>query len=195
MTEAGPVGAAAGGERRRPSLRTAWRLAAVLLVVVLSIGIFALRAEVERWANYGYLGIFLASVLANGTILLPAPGVALVAAMGGVLNPLLVSLAAGFGASIGELVGYMAGFGGQLVVERIALYERLLGWMRQYGSLTIFILAAVPNPFFDLAGMAAGSLGVPVQRFFVWCLLGKIVKMLAFAYGGALAVHWLGSLP
>jgi len=137
------------------------------------------------------VGIFLASILANGTILLPAPGVALVAAVGGVLNPLLVSLAAGFGAAIGELVGYIAGFGGQLVVERITLYDRLLQWMRRYGALTIFVLAAVPNPFFDLAGMAAGSLRVPVRRFFLWCLLGKLVKMLAFAYSGALAVRWL----
>ena len=194
MRDAGPAPAASGGEKRRPSIDTAWRLAALLLVVLVSIGIFGLRAEVQRWANYGYLGIFVASVLANGTILLPAPGVALVAVMGGVLNPLLVSLAAGIGAAIGELVGYVAGFGGQLVVERIALYDRLLRWMRNYGSLTIFVLAAVPNPFFDLAGMAAGSLRVPVRRFFVWCLLGKLAKMLAFAYGGALAVRWFGGL-
>ena len=182
------------GEKARSPAYTAWRLAALLLVILVGISIFALRAQVERWANYGYLGIFIASILANGTILLPAPGVALVAAMGGVLNPLLVSLAAGLGASIGELVGYTAGIGGQLVVERIALYERLLQWMRRYGSLTIFVLAAVPNPFFDLAGMAAGSLRVPIQRFFLWCLLGKIIKMLAFAYGGALALRWLGGL-
>jgi uncharacterized membrane protein YdjX (TVP38/TMEM64 family) len=185
-----PVAGAAGP--RRPWIRTAWQLAALVLVAVVSVGIFALRIQVETWANLGYLGIFLASVLTSGTVLLPAPGVALVAAMGAVLNPLLVSLAAGLGASIGELVGYMAGFGGQLVVERIALYDRLLGWMRRFGPLTIFVFAAVPNPFFDLAGMAAGSLRMPVQRFFLWCLLGKIVKMLAFAYSGALAVRWLG---
>jgi uncharacterized membrane protein YdjX (TVP38/TMEM64 family) len=195
VSGAGPTPAAEAVGRSRRTASTAGRLAALLLVVVVSVGIFALRAEVATWAQYGYLGIFLASVLANGTVLLPAPGVALVAAMGGVLNPLLVSLAAGLGASIGEMVGYMAGVGGQLVVERVALYDRLLQWMQRYGSLTIFVLAAVPNPFFDLAGMAAGSLRVPVRRFFLWCLLGKIVKMLAFAYSGALAVRWLGGAP
>ena len=195
MSDAGPAPAAEAVERPRRTANTAGRLAALLLVVIVSISVFALRTEVARWAQYGYLGIFLASILANGTVLLPAPGVALVAAMGGVLNPLLVSLAAGLGAAIGELVGYMAGVGGQLVVERIALYDRLLQWMQRYGSLTIFVLAAVPNPFFDLAGMAAGSLRVPVRRFFLWCLLGKIVKMLAFAYVGALAVRWLRGAP
>jgi len=191
VRDAGLAPAASVDDKRRPPIRIAWRLAALLLVVLVSITIFSLRAEVQRWASYGYVGIFLASILANGTILLPAPGVALVAAMGGVLNPLLVSLAAGLGAAIGELVGYIAGFGGQLVVERITLYDRLLQWMRRYGALTIFVLAAVPNPFFDLAGMAAGSLRVPVRRFFLWCLLGKLVKMLAFAYSGAVAVRWL----
>jgi uncharacterized membrane protein YdjX (TVP38/TMEM64 family) len=170
-----------------------WRILALLLVAAASAMVFLLRTEVARWATYGYLGVFVASILASGTVLLPAPGVVLVFALGGVLNPLLVSLAAGVGAAVGELVGYTAGFGGQVIVERVALYDRLRTWMQRYGAITILVLAAIPNPFFDLAGIAAGSLRMPVQRFFLWCLLGKVLKMLAFAYGGAIAVHSLGS--
>ena len=57
--------------------------------------------------------------------------------------------------------------------------------MKKNGSLTVFILAAIPNPFFDLAGVAAGSLKMPVVRFFIFCWMGEIVKMGIFAFAGA----------
>jgi membrane protein DedA with SNARE-associated domain len=53
------------------------------------------------------------------------------------------------------------------------------------------ILAALPNPFFDLAGMAAGALKMPIQKFIFWCVIGKIIKMLFFAYTGAYSINWL----
>jgi membrane protein DedA with SNARE-associated domain len=194
VTDVGRAPSDGSRKSRGISSRDAWRILALLLVVAASAIVYLLRSQVAGWATYGYLGVFAASVLASGTVLLPAPGVVLVFALGGVLNPLLVSFAAGMGAAVGELVGYTAGFGGQVIVERVALYDRLLVWMRRYGAVTILVLAAIPNPFFDLAGIAAGSLRMPVQRFFMWCLLGKILKMLAFAYSGALVVHSLGGL-
>lgn len=166
----------------------------MLGAVGLSIYLFAVRTEAEKLASYGYPGIFVLSILANATILLPAPGIAFVFAMGAVFNPLFVALAAGTGAAIGEMSGYAAGFAGQSVVEQTALYKRIVPWMQRYGSMTTFILAAAPNPFFDLAGMAAGALKMPAWRFFFWCLMGKIVKMLAFAYTGAYSIDWLVSI-
>jgi membrane protein YqaA with SNARE-associated domain len=129
--------------------------------------------------------------MANATILLPAPGVAVVFAMGSVFQPLLVALCAGAGAAIGELTSYAAGFGGQVVVERMEVYARIVPWMRRYGGPTTFLLAAVPNPFFDLAGIAAGALRMPFVPFLMWCLLGECVKMLVFAYTGAYSIKWL----
>jgi len=142
-------------------------------------------------AAYGYPGIFIISILANATILLPAPGIAVVFAMGSVFNPFFVGIVAGAGAAIGEISGYVAGFSGQGVIENIKLYNRINSWMRSYGAFTIFILAALPNPFFDLAGMAAGVLKMPVQKFIFWCVIGKIIKMLFFAYTGAYSINWL----
>jgi uncharacterized membrane protein YdjX (TVP38/TMEM64 family) len=85
----------------------------------------------------------------------------------------------------------MFGFGGQPVLQRIGPYQRIAGWMQNYGALTILVLAAVPNPFFDLAGMSAGALKMPIRRFIFWCLAGKIIKMLVFAYTGAYSLDWL----
>lgn len=161
------------------------RILALLVVVGLSIFVFSIRDQAERLAIYGYPGIFVLSFLAYATVLLPAPGVAVVFTMGSVFNPLGVALAAGSGAALGELSGYLAGFSGQAVIERADIYERLTRWMKKNGSLTIFLLAAIPNPFFDLAGLAAGSLQMPVTRFLIFCWMGEIVKMGIFAYAGA----------
>lgn len=161
------------------------RITALFVVIGLSIFIFTIRDQAEDLAIYGYPGIFILSFMAYATVLLPAPGVAVVFTMGSVFNPFGVALAAGTGAALGELSGYLAGFSGQAVVERVEVYERLTRWMRRNGSLTVFLLAAIPNPFFDLAGVAAGSLKMPVVRFFIFCWMGEVIKMAIFAFAGA----------
>jgi membrane protein YqaA with SNARE-associated domain len=167
------------------------RIFLVLGVVALSGYVFAIRDQAARLAAYGYPGIFLISVLANATLFLPAPGIAIVFAMGSVFNPALVGLVAGAGAAIGEMSGYAAGVGGQGAVAGTSLYHRIFPLMERYGAVTTLVLAAVPNPFFDLAGMAAGALRMPAWKFLLWCFLGKTLKMLIFAYTGAYSVDWL----
>jgi membrane protein DedA with SNARE-associated domain len=168
------------------------RVLALLAVIAISVWIYQLpRDRVKELASFGYVGIFLISILANATIFLPAPGVAFVFSMGAVFNPILVALAAGAGASLGELSGYLAGFSGQKVAERTALITKLEGWMKKYGGWIILILAFVPNPFFDLAGMIAGMLKMPLRKFLFFCFIGKTLKMLLFAYFGSLSIPWL----
>jgi uncharacterized membrane protein YdjX (TVP38/TMEM64 family) len=106
-------------------------------------------------------------------------------AMGAVFHPFWVALAAGVGAGIGELSGYLAGFSGQAVVESKPRYEKMVGWMRRYGDLTILVLAIIPNPLFDMAGIIAGVMKMPVWKFLLFCIVGKIIKMMAFAYLGS----------
>lgn len=166
------------------------RIMALFVVVALSVFIFSVRDRASELAIYGYPGIFLISFMAYATVLLPAPGVALVFTMGSVFNPLGVALAAGTGAALGELSGYLAGFSGQAVVERVDIYDRLTRWMQKNGSLTVLVLAAIPNPFFDLAGVAAGSLKMPVLRFLLWCWIGEIIKMSVFAFAGAKSINF-----
>ena len=108
--------------------------------------------------------------------------------MGAIYNPVGVAVAAGLGAAIGELSGYLAGFSGQAVVERIDTYKALLDWMdehKQLSNLAIFLLAFIPNPLFDLAGIASGTLKIPIPRFLFFVSIGKVLKMLLIAYAGA----------
>lgn len=167
------------------------RVAIVLSIIGLSVYLYSIRHRVEELQGYGYPGIFLFNLLANATLILPVPGVLVTSLMGGVFNPFWVAIAAGSGASLGELSGYLAGFSGQRVAERTQMYETMEGWMKKYGNWAILLLSFVPNPFFDMAGMIAGALRMDVFKFLAWCWLGKVLKMLLFAYGGAGIVRFI----
>lgn len=160
------------------------RVIVLLGVIGLTVVLVIYREEIQALQAFGYPGIFLFSILANATILIPVPGVVFTSAMGAVFNPLFVSLAAGAGAALGELSGYLAGFSGQAVVEDSPRYQRVVRWMEKYGDITILILAFIPNPLFDLAGIVAGILKMPVWKFLAFCVIGKILKMMMFAYAG-----------
>ncbi len=175
--------------------KTTWiniaRIAALLFVIALSIFIFSqsekLAAYTEQIPGLGwfaYPAIFGLSIAANATIILPVPGVVLTSMFGSVFNPILVAIAAGLGASLGELSGYLAGFSGQAAIERTKWSDNVERWMAKYGNWTVLVLAFIPNPLFDLAGMTAGALKMPLVKFLTWCAIGKILKMLAFAYLG-----------
>jgi membrane protein YqaA with SNARE-associated domain len=173
---------------------TLLRVLVLIGVIALIAALFVFRDQVKKLQDYGYVGIFLLSIAANATIIIPIPGVAFTMAMGAIFNPIGVAIAAGLGAALGELTGYLAGFSGQAVAERSKLYSRLTTWMKVHQNLAygaIFLLAFIPNPVFDLAGMSSGALKLPIWKFLIACALGKILKMLLFAYAGYYSVTWI----
>jgi len=169
------------------------RILVLVLVILVTILLFRYRDQIQQLSGLGYLGVFLLSILANATIILPLPGVLLTSAMGAIFSPFWVALSAGAGAAIGELTGYLAGFSGQVVIENKNWYDRFTAWMGKYGFAAVFILGFIPNPLFDLAGIAAGVMGMKIWKFLVWSFLGKFLKMLLFAYTGeSLFVYFSG---
>lgn len=160
-------------------------------MLAISLAVFFLRDHLHRFAGLGYLGVFVLGFFTSATVFLPSLGFTVVFAFGSAFHPLGVGLAAGAGAALGEITGYMAGFSGQALVEHRAAYRRVVGWMQRNGFLTICVLAAIPNPAFDLAGMAAGVLRMALWRFLLAAWLGKTAKTLVFAYAGAYSVDWI----
>jgi membrane protein DedA with SNARE-associated domain len=169
------------------------RILALVAVVGITLYIYSIRDRVEEFQRFGYPGIFLIALLANATVLLPAPGVAVIYAMGTIFNPFGVGLAAGLGGTIGELSGYLAGFSGQAVVERMDIYNRIKPWVDKYGGWTILVLSAIPNPFFDVAGIAAGIAKMPLHIFLLFSGIGQLIKMTAFALAGHYSISLLST--
>jgi len=160
-------------------------VATLLASIGITVAIILLRDQLGNFAVYGYPGIFLVNLIGNATLILPAPAYAAVFAVGGVMNPVLVGIVGGLGAALGEMTGYLAGVGGRPVVKNRRLYERLEGWMHRRGMMVvIFLLALVPNPIFDVGGLLAGALRMPVLRFLLACWAGKTVRLIGIALLG-----------
>lgn len=161
------------------------RILIFVLVVGLTVYLVLIRDRIADLEGYGYPGIFLFSLLANASLVIPLPGVILTSAMGAVFDPFWVAMAAGSGAALGEISGYLAGFSGRGLASRAGWYPRVEGWMRRYGIWAVLLLSFIPNPAFDIAGIVAGAMRMPLWKFLLFCWIGKILKMLMFAYGGA----------
>lgn len=161
----------------------------MLFVIAISVYIFSIRDRAQELEKYSYPGIFLISFMAYATVFLPAPGTAVVFAMGAVFNPLIVALVAGIGAALGELTGYLAGYSSQPVIERANVYQRMVSWLTKYGSIAVLILSAIPNPFFDITGLAAGALKMPVFKFLFLTWIGETIKMLVISYAGSSSLN------
>ena len=166
------------------------RVATVVAIAAALVATFYYRDKLEELEGYGYTAVFLVGLISNATLILPVPGLAVSSVLGAVFNPFIVGIVAGTGQALGELTGYLAGYSGQTWVDENRTYDRLVRWTDQYGTLMVFVLALIPNPVFDVAGLAAGALRMPLWKFFLSCVAGKIIKNALFALGGDL----LGSL-
>jgi uncharacterized membrane protein YdjX (TVP38/TMEM64 family) len=162
-----------------------------LLLTAFAIGFFYFSADIESLKSYGYAGLFLINLIGAASILLPSPAAASVVAAGALLEDFLgvpafiwVGLVAGLGEAIGEFSGYAAGYGGRFIVEERPAYGRIRAWMEKRGFMTMFVMSTIPNPFFDVAGLAAGAVQMPLRRFFFAVLGGKVIKNTWLAAAG-----------
>jgi membrane protein YqaA with SNARE-associated domain len=191
-------------ERRRLWRREYTALLAVaFLLSAFAFTVYVLGADPSHLRRYGYLGVFLVPLIGSATFILPMPGLAVIATGGALLDPvlgippwILVGILAGLGETLGELTGYAAGYGGRAVLQERRFMPRLEGWMQKQGSVVMFAMSVLPNPFFDVAGVIAGAVRMPIWKFFVAVLLGKIIKSMYIAGAGALGIsiieRWTG---
>lgn len=145
----------------------------------------------------GYTGAFIVNLVGSAAVVVPVPGLFAVCAAATPefgLNFLLLALAGAAGSTIGELSGYLAGYGSQGVAQRSKYYQRIHDYVVKRGGFALFVFAAIPNPLFDIGGIAAGSLGYPVSRFLLWVGIGKFVKFLVFAYACRESISWIVDL-
>src|SRR3990170_3533327 len=98
--------------------------------------------------QYGYLGIFFISLLGATSIFIPIPSSVVIFILGGnsAFEPLWIAIAAGLGAAVGELSGYVIGLGGRKIIgekykRKMDILTRLF---KRFGSIVIFVFALTP---------------------------------------------------
>jgi membrane protein YqaA with SNARE-associated domain len=155
------------------------------LVIAYTVGGVKL---VER---FGYIGVFLFAVIGSASMFIPVPGAAAGITLGLLLKPVpylplpqpvLVGVIVAAGSAVGELTGYSTGVGGRAVIGNSRVGRILVTLMRRHGTLTVFCVAAVPNPFIDVGGIAAGVAGMTMRRFMTVMFIGKCFNYITIAY-------------
>lgn len=161
-----------------------------------------LLQDIETWlqnfaVQYGYLGVFLISLFGAMSIFVPIPYTVVIFILGGLpsFDPLLIAVAAGTGAAIGEFSGYLIGVGGSKVIsgrykKRIDFLTKLF---KKYGSIAIFVFALTPLPD-DLLFIPLGIMRYSLLRAFIPAILGKFFSNLIIAYSGRLSLEIVKSL-
>jgi len=169
------------------------KLIILVVIIGLTVALFLFRDQVQELDSLGYLGAFIANLASSATIIVPVPGIAVVFILGDIWNPLFIGLVSGAGSALGELTGYAAGYSGRSLFQGNKLYPKITGWVEKRGAVLIFIFALIPNPLFDLVGIAAGALRYPVWKFLFFCLLGKTPRCILIAYAGRWGLEWVRS--
>ncbi len=166
-----------------------------MLTVTLITILFSDITDLDFWKRVGYPGVLFFSFIGSAGIVFTVPGLIAVCGAGGLeLNPIILGLLSGVGEAVGELSAYAIGFGGKGVIERRKLYHTLRRLIVRRGTVMLFVVSIIPNPFFDIVGIVAGGVNYPIRRFLIIVWAGKTIKGMAVAYAcfyGVKLLPWL----
>lgn len=157
----------------------------VSILVILSVIIF--RDRLSELEHLGLLGIMLINFLSSATIFFPAPAIATVVAGGALYSPLSVAVVSSFGATLGEVVGFLLGHSGKNLFykKHHTTFLIVKDVFHTFGGILIFLFAFIPNPFFDAVGILAGFFHYPLMRFLLLILAARIIRNFFLASFGS----------
>ncbi|MBN1692990.1 MAG: VTT domain-containing protein [Dehalococcoidales bacterium] len=168
----------------------------IVVTILMAVGIVVYKEQVQALQNYGYVGAFFISILGGATVIVPVPMLAVVFALGGVMEyPWLVAIAAALGELIGALTIYLTGRGAGHAISKTKhnriqkAYEKCLKIIERWGAVALFIITCIVNPFFYPAAFAAGALRIGLKKYIFVVLAGKLVKSFTVVYAGYFGIQ------
>jgi len=133
--------------------------------------------------QFGYVGMFLISLVGALTVIFPIPYTLLLYALGATLDPVLLAFSSGLGSALGEVSGYLIGYYGRAVISDALKrkMEFMLKVFNRYGSLAVFLFALTPLPD-DLLFIPLGIMRYSLPRALIACFFGKLGMSFIIAY-------------
>ena len=186
LSAAAGTTAARASVRRRPGRAVA--LAALCGLLAMNVAVFMLPIDYRVFGAWAYPGVFIVTFIANAAIALPVPYLPIVGQVARTVDnvPLVVATAA-LASVLGESVAYAIGRAEKDLFTDHPVYLRLQRLMGRpwRASLALFVLAAPLNPLFDVAGIAAGALGIPYRTFFWSVFAARLLRFTILVVGVA----------
>lgn len=159
--------------------------AAILTAAISAVILYQTFLVGHQLQETGLIGIFLTSMFSHLTVVGRGLVVPAFASMITSFNPVLLGIAAGFGAAIGEVTTYYWGLGIQEAFRENEQNHTVSKWVEKYGWLAILIVAASPLPDTPIA-LLAGTARFPFKKFLIVQVIGKTAfYSFGAAVGGA----------
>ena len=151
---------------------------------------------------FGYFGAFFVAFLGNATFLIPIPYMITTFILGGLINssgqflfdPVAVGLVAGLGATIGEMTGYLLGYGGGRFIEE-GQRNAFSKYIQEHPRATPFLvwfLAISPLPD-DFVILPLGAAKYPWWKVAIPQFVGKSMFMILAAWLGRISFETIGN--
>ena len=179
-------------------------LGILTIVIIIALCVAAIVYKdyitgVARVAGYSLLGMLVIAFLAGSTlsfvpvpvpywlVLLTLPSV--LAARWEILAPVIIGSTSALGCTLGHLPTFFIGYSGaslsrKVITINIPVYNRVVEWVKKQGFWAAFFISAIFNPFHVAMTLAIGALRCSPVKFFLFSLLGNMVKSLFLAFCG-----------
>jgi membrane protein YqaA with SNARE-associated domain len=160
-----------------------------IFLVAFNIAVYLAPIDYGAFTSFAYVGVFVVTFLANALIAIPIPYIPIVAHIGATAGmPWLVVVLGALASVLGESVAFLAGRAEEGLVSEHPIYKRVhrVAERPVLAGAMLFLFAVPPNPLFDVAGLAAGAVGVRYRVFFVAVFAARLIRLAV--------IVWLGTM-
>ena len=152
----------------------------------------------------GYFGPFIVSFIGNASFLFPMPYMVVTFIVGGftdtvtgqfIFNPWIVGIVSGLGATIGEMTGYLLGYGGRKLIaeDQRNSFSDYIKTRPRATPLVIWLLAVSPVPD-DFFIVPLGAAKYPWWKVAIPQFVGKSMFMVLAAWAGRYSLGFFEAL-
>lgn len=170
-------------------------VALVLVFKFLNLGSSPLFSDAKAFVvEYGLLGIFLATILAGTVVPVGSPALVVAAASFGV-HPMLLTLVATAGFTIGMIINYALayGLGRPFVMKKLgtARLEEISTLWSRWGWVIYTLFGIIPVLPVEFLALFCGLIKARFSRFLILSFIPRLIVFALLAYFGVQLGGWL----
>jgi len=172
-------------------------LVILLILKILNIGSTQLFSDMKAFvAEYGLVGVFLATILAGTLVPLGSPALIVAAAVLG-LNPILLIMTSTVAFTIGMMINYglACRLGRPYLIRKMSKekVEEIADLWSKWGWILYAIFGFIPVLPVELLSFICGTLKTRLDIFLILSFIPRLVVFTILAYFGEYVGAWMGA--